>query len=333
MPSKYVNYKKSSRVTAKGHDGGLFVLRGHFSGHTVKRRRLMFKFVVFFSLFLSCGFSYYWIMKGKYFDVIYGSFYKFNSNIFDYYSKFHSNFVLRKLRIETVFELSREKILEYSGLKFSNNCYINVLTGECSKILHKDFSVDLKNKLEAYPEIRRAEVFLHLPDAISLYVQARSPAVIYFFYSEVEKRKKYHLFDEMGVLIRESVTSEEKLKYLLISGNKANTNIQNLCQVLLPAKKLKSMIVLANYVGGRRWDLYLRNGVVVKLPQNKVYKALLWLEKIINRIEGGECRECLPNFFVDWTKNKTANNLSQHVDYKIIDMRFMPSKIFFRDNN
>ena len=65
--------------------------------------------------------------------------------------------------------------------------------------------------------------------------------------------------------------------------------------------KIKSL----HYVGNRRWDVYIEDNIVIKLPENNIANSIKKTEKVLNSLK---------------YKDK--------ID--IIDLRLYPEKLFLR---
>ena len=77
---------------------------------------------------------------------------------------------------------------------------------------------------------------------------------------------------------------------LFIYGNEADINLNSFLNALEDYPLLRKRIDYATFIGKRRWDLFFKEGVLIKLPMGDVSDALLELDqhlKDYNLIEKG----------------------------------------------
>lgn len=115
--------------------------------------------------------------------------------------------------------------------------------------------------------IKSAHVERRLPDTIYIEITERRPLALW------QKDKKLSLIDEEGNVI----TSEGLGKFkdlLIVTGDDAPQNAHELILNLQAEPVLAGRVESAQLVSGRRWDLNMKGGVSVKLPEGDVGLAL-----------------------------------------------------------
>jgi cell division protein FtsQ len=129
-------------------------------------------------------------------------------------------------------------------------------------------SIDTAQKeMETIPWVERASVSRRLPDKIIVHIEERVPAALWQY------QKKISLIDAAGnVLSSEGIEGWKNLP--LVVGEDAPNRIIELTGMLQAEPHLAGTLGSAVRIGGRRWDLHFRNGVVVKLPESNVELAL-----------------------------------------------------------
>jgi cell division protein FtsQ len=61
---------------------------------------------------------------------------------------------------------------------------------------------------------------------------------------------------------------------MILVGEEAPTQAKDLVAMISAEDNLKIRVESAKWIGGRRWDLYLKNGVSVKLPEDDLGQAV-----------------------------------------------------------
>jgi cell division protein FtsQ len=111
------------------------------------------------------------------------------------------------------------------------------------------------------------------PNRLEIKVTERVPFAIW------QRDGKYYLIDATGA----AMSADPKPyagKLLLATGEGAQLAVAELVNHLESNPALKSRLVAASRVGGRRWNLHFPNGVKVLLPENGLGEALVRLEKL-----------------------------------------------------
>lgn len=114
--------------------------------------------------------------------------------------------------------------------------------------------------------VRKATVERQLPDKIYVNLQERAPIAIW------QRDNAFTLVDSEGEIIgKDSVKNHGHLK--VIVGENAPKNAANLMRLLAEAPDLEARVIAAVWVGNRRWNLHLDNGIDVRLPEANPVKA------------------------------------------------------------
>lgn len=126
---------------------------------------------------------------------------------------------------------------------------------------------EAKILIEKISWIRSAHVERRLPGTIYIQIEERSPLALW------QKDKKLHLLDRQGDVILSG--GMERFKDLVIViGEDAPQNAPELFMNLEAEPLVYSRVKAARFMGGRRWDLNLDNGLSVKLPEKDMGLAL-----------------------------------------------------------
>lgn len=117
-----------------------------------------------------------------------------------------------------------------------------------------------RERVEALPWVRDATVERQLPDAVHLRIAERQPLALW------QRDGVFSLIDSDGVVI--PIGPLEAFKNLIvIVGADAPQNARALMDVIAQSPDLAGRVKAAVRVSGRRWDLHLADGVVVRLPE------------------------------------------------------------------
>jgi len=177
-----------------------------------------------------------------------------------YHKTAEAGFALTDVYLSGHDKLSKQAILHHSRLRY----------GE--PILSLSLK-ELQQNLESLPQIRNADIRRQLPGALYIHITERYPVALW------QEGEKLHLIDEDGVLMGDGDAVKHNHLPLLV-GHKAPEHLHELFALLDTAPHLKEVFDSAVFVGGRRWNLWLTNGIEVKLPEDHAIDALAQLEKL-----------------------------------------------------
>ncbi len=160
----------------------------------------------------------------------------------------------------------------------------------------------IKQNLEQLPWIKYAVVDRLYPSTLSIKVIERKPMALWQY------ENKLHLIDFTGTVIEESDLKQFS-HLLLIVGEDAKSFTDDLVAILDYDQKIAAQVSSAIRIGQRRWNIRLKNGTEIKLPEHgaeNAWKTLINLNKsnnILNsnlqtidlRIEGKMYTTAKPN--------------------------------------
>lgn len=162
------------------------------------------------------------------------------------------------LRLKDIFvegrgETSREDILEAIGLKSGDP----ILAFDPKRA---------KETIEALPWVSHVTIERRLPDSIYVTLTEKKPIAFWQF------KEQLSLVDEKG----ETIPGANRQKYKdlpLIVGENAPKFVPSLFEILEQESHFKNMVSSAVLIGKRRWDIHLKNGMIVKLPEHNAPAA------------------------------------------------------------
>lgn len=156
-------------------------------------------------------------------------------------------------------EISEDELLSHLGIRAGTPIFAVDLEG-AQHLLHQINWVE---------EVR---VSRRLPDKIIVSIKEREPAALWQF------KKKISLIDSKGVAIRDH-DLDAYAQLPLVVGEDAPSHVNELVRLMTAEPALADMMTSAIRVGKRRWDLRLKNGITIRLPEKNVELALSRLIK------------------------------------------------------
>lgn len=125
---------------------------------------------------------------------------------------------------------------------------------------------DIRARLEAIPRVKYAEVMRVLPDQLHVSLMERAPAAVW------QNRGELKLIDPDGVIM-EYADLKKYPNLVLVVGEDAPANTHDLLALLSTEPEMYKQVAAAVRVGERRWNLRFKNGVELKLPEDKPTEA------------------------------------------------------------
>ncbi|MGH1378064.1 MAG: cell division protein FtsQ/DivIB [Alphaproteobacteria bacterium] len=154
------------------------------------------------------------------------------------------------------------------GRKYSDSdallAVINIEQGDSIFLFDPN---DSKTQIERIGWVKSARVERRLPDTIYINLTERTPMALW------RNGDDLSLVDSDGELLTQGNLDRFK-DLMMIRGKGAPAKAGNLLSLLDAEKSLKDLVDHATLVEGRRWDLYLRDGKRIKLPDTETGSAL-----------------------------------------------------------
>lgn len=119
---------------------------------------------------------------------------------------------------------------------------------------------DIKGRIEKMGWIKRAEIERRFPDSLRILIIEREPVAVWQYQGELG------LVDRSGTIIsKENLGDFSDLP--VIVGEDANKHINSLLTFLTAEPELMKMVSSVIRIGGRRWNVRLKNNIEIKLPE------------------------------------------------------------------
>ena len=200
------------------------------------------------------------------------------------------------IKEDTLIKLKNNLSNMYSNLIYNNIC-TNIEINGVEMVNVKDLeekiydfcSLDNKNNLSLLaknilsdPWVKNLSIKREIPDTLIINIEEFLPFAIW------KTDNNIHLIDEEGKIILIPERDVRKFSYLIVvAGDGAKDNIYSLFNILSSNSSLFSRIKSALFIGKRRWNLELDNGIIVKMPEEGLMTAWTRLDEILS-INGSE---------------------------------------------
>ena len=126
---------------------------------------------------------------------------------------------------------------------------------------------DAKRRIEALPWVRLATVKRMLPDTVLLGVVEREALALW------QHKGQFALIDHEGIVIQDRDLERFAGLLVVVVGKEAPVHAAALLGMLATQPNLLALVRTAVRVGGRRWNLQLRSGIDVRLPEENPASA------------------------------------------------------------
>jgi len=155
----------------------------------------------------------------------------------------------------------------------------------------------LISNLKSNKLIKTAEIKLTLPNQINIILTERKPYALWF------NGSSFSLIDSEGFVLKDSFEFNAKTNnYLIVAGLGANERINELIDCL-KGHYILEQLHSAQLIGNRRWNIMLKNGLIIKLPEDNIRESFLAFKIVLN-------------------------NYSKNQAFSVVDLRLAPYKIY-----
>lgn len=176
--------------------------------------------------------------------------------------KIHGN---KKTSSEEIDIIVREVLQKYPQK-------INAKTDSNYQNLVQDVISEIRSNL---PWVKDVTLSRSIPDILNVTISEYEPFAIW-----QDGEKKYIIDRDGNKIDYQELEGLEKM--VVLSGQGANTNARSLFNIFAIDSILSQQVYSATFVGNRRWDIRLDNGLLIKLPENNIAGAWSNLIKIYN---------------------------------------------------
>lgn len=133
-------------------------------------------------------------------------------------------------------------------------------------------AAEIQSRIMELPPVHHATVRRLWPNRLLISVQERIPIALW------QKKQVLFPIDKEGVTLAYQ-RAENFSSLPVVVGEEAPKLTYELLTALDSYPEIKSQLKAATYVSGRRWDLHLKSGMLIKLPDGDINAGLLRLAR------------------------------------------------------
>ncbi len=127
---------------------------------------------------------------------------------------------------------------------------------------HQSIVEEIKNQIQALPWVKEVAVRLSLQESLNIYIKEHQPFAIW-----EDAGKKYIISQEARIIDTSNIENFNNL--VILSGQDAYKNAQSLFKIISSQNQISQNIYSATWVGGRRWNIRLEDGLLIKMPADQ----------------------------------------------------------------
>jgi len=133
---------------------------------------------------------------------------------------------------------------------------------------------EAQKRLEAINWVQSATVLRRLPGTIVVQIAERRPFAVW------QKDGKFELIDRAGKVVTNGDVDTFSAELLLVVGDGAEISAADLIDALASQPTLQARVASAAWIGKRRWNLQMKGGTEVLLPEGATMPALARLVEL-----------------------------------------------------
>jgi len=127
-----------------------------------------------------------------------------------------------------------------------------------------------RQSLEKIAWIKSARVERRLPNQIYVHLTERKPMALWKKYGD---DNRIRLVDDSFYVLSSAPHSKFK-DYVMVTGEGAEGSATKLLRLISAEPEIKPYVDRIDFINGRRWDIVMSRGMVVKMPENDTELAL-----------------------------------------------------------
>ncbi len=216
---------------------------------------------------------------------------------YHYINKLDNLFIssLTKFSLKYNYNLNSYKINDLNNIE--KNEIVKIIQPYLDKPI---FLVPLKEISQSILEnnwVEKVKINIDYQNTIFVEIVEFRPVGIYKFNDGT------YYFNSKGKIIDYKNINSYNDELIIFSGQSSTLNASSLLNTINIIKKdFKSEILQADYVGKRRWDLLLKNGIIIKLSENKLNQSIENYLKLSNNFNNNDLTDIKVIDFRDASK-------------------------------
>ena len=137
----------------------------------------------------------------------------------------------------------------------------------------------LREKIQDINKVEKAFVKLSTDGLVFVEVIQRKEAVVYF------NNHLYEVLDSNGIILSIKQDYLGLSSFPLLVGKDGQKNINELLSLVNEIGSYQSEVLYYEWVGERRWNVHMKNGLVFKLPENNLSEGLVVMRMFLNETD------------------------------------------------
>ena len=137
----------------------------------------------------------------------------------------------------------------------------------------------LREKIQDINKVEKAFVKLSTDGLVFVEVIQRKEAVVYF------NNNLYEVLDSNGIILSIKQDYQGLSSFPLLVGKDGQKNINELLSLVNEIGSYQSEVLYYEWVGERRWNVHMKNGLVFKLPENNLSEGLVVMRMFLNETD------------------------------------------------
>ena len=137
----------------------------------------------------------------------------------------------------------------------------------------------LREKIQDINKVEKAFVKLSTDGLVFVEVIQRKEAVVYF------NNHLYEVLDSNGIILSIKQDYQGLSSFPLLVGKDGQKNINELLSLVNEIGSYQSEVLYYEWVGERRWNVHMKNGLVFKLPENNLSEGLVVMRMFLNETD------------------------------------------------
>ena len=157
---------------------------------------------------------------------------------------------------------------------------------------------DISKKIRENPWIKSINISTNYKDILIININEFNPVGVFLF------NETYYYFNNKGKII--DLLDENLLlndEFIIFSGQLSNINAISLLEILNQSDLIfLDKIINAKYIGKRRWNLILDNGILLKLSEKNPKASLQNYSKLRKNLNNNELNSIKAIDLIDYQK-------------------------------
>ena len=134
----------------------------------------------------------------------------------------------------------------------------------------------LREKIREIKKVKKAIVKFSTDGLVIVKVVQRKEVAVFL------NESLFEVLDRSGVVLSINSDYEGLSSFPLIVGKSGSKNIPDLLSLAKEIGSYKSEVMYYEWVGERRWDIYMKNNLVFKLPENNLRRGVELMRFFLN---------------------------------------------------